>query len=432
MRMKSLLFGVVAFLFLDATIASAQWEPTGFTESVWVLCKAENGNLIVSDDIYPDMGGIYLSQDQGKSWNKADAGDYAYTSHLVKGESVYLGGVECNVAISHNNGETWSNVSFMELLPGVSKEDPIYAMEYHNGRVYAAVLAVGIVYSDDDGNTWNLTDQESLLDEAHPDEGGHWCYNLRSYKGKLYSVGAYGIWEYDEEVDLWSNVDGEWFAGSSCIADDVLYVAYNAPGLPYGIRYTTDFQEWEVMPIPEGVSTSIRFLKYYNGAFFMGNVQDAVFYTLDKGETWIEYRENFPAFSPVPEVNFYGTPMNMAFSGDNIFCGVFDLDVGGVYWAPIPSELVTGVEETEELLQQPAIYPNPANEFVVIQLPEGYKNHGSLVITDVMGRMKYNKSTHNEGGNEIVISTTDWASGVYVYYIAVNKESRVTGKFIVK
>lgn len=432
MKTKTLLFGLVALLCLNATIVRAQWEPTGFTQpSVWVLCQAENGNLIAADDIYPDMGGIYLSKDAGETWEKTSARDYSYTSHLVKDESVYLGGVDCNVAVSHNNGETWSNVNFKELFPGVTENNPIYAMEYHNGRIYAAVLSFGIAYSDDDGITWNLTDRESLLDEDNPDNGGQWCYNLRSFKGKLYNVAAFGIWEYNDVADLWSKVDGRSWGGSSCIADDVFYVVYNASGVPDGIRYTTDFQEWKVMPIPDGASTSIRIMEYYKGAFFMGHVHDAIFYTLDKGETWIEYRENFPAFSPAPGLDLYGVPMNLVFAGDNMFCGVFSSfeNVGGVYRAPVPGE-VTDVKEIQALLQ-PIVFPNPANDFVLLQLPKGQENQGSLMITDAMGRLKYNKTINNEQSNTISVSTKDWASGLYLYTIIIG-ESKASGKFIVK
>lgn len=61
MNKKTLFFAVVALLFSTTSVLKAQWEPTSFTHSTWVLCQAENGNLIAADDIYPDMGGIYLS-----------------------------------------------------------------------------------------------------------------------------------------------------------------------------------------------------------------------------------------------------------------------------------------------------------------------------------------------------------------------------------
>jgi photosystem II stability/assembly factor-like uncharacterized protein len=432
MKTKTLLFGLVALMSFNVSVVRAQWEPTGFTQSsVWVLGQAQNGNLIAADDIYPDRGGIYLSQDAGETWTKTNALDYSYTSHLVKDENVYLGGIESIVAISHNHGETWSNVDFKNLLPEASENTPIYAMEYHNGRIYAAVLSLGIAYSEDNGITWQLTDVESLLDENNPEDGGQWCYNLRSYKGKLYNVGAFGIWEYNEDADLWSNVDETWYGGSTCIAEDVFYVVYNAQGIPDGIRYTTDFQEWEVMPIPDGVSTSFRFMEYHKGAFFLGHVSEAIFYTMDKGETWIEYRENFPGFSPVPGINFYGTPMGLTFAGNNMFCGVFSPDegVGGIYMAPVPDEVTDVIEMPANF--QPRVYPNPANDFVLLQFPKGEKNHGSLIITDITGRVKYNKTIQNEGGNAIAIPTRNWLPGFYLYTITTG-ESKASGKFIVE
>lgn len=415
--------------FNTATL-SAQWQPTGFTQATWVLCKADNGNLIAADDMYPDMGGIYLSQDQGVSWEKSDALDFAYTAQVVKDESIYMGGVQGNVAISHDNGETWSNVNFGNVLPGLTENDPIYAMEYHNGRVYASVFNFGVVYSTDEGVTWTLTDQESLWDVNNPEDGGQWTYNLRSFNGKLYNIGAFGIWEYDEAADLWSQVDDRWYSSNSLVVNDVFYVIYNAVGIPDGIRYTTDFQNWESMPMPTGASTSVRFLEHYRGAFFMGHVNEAILYTLDQGTTWIEYREDFPAFEPVPGLTIYSTPMNLVFDGDSMYCGVFSPreGLGGVFSAPVPEGL--NINEVATSIQ-PILFPNPAKDFVTLQFPKEELYNGALIITDVLGRATYNKSINSGDGNSITVSTENWSSGLYFYNIVLGK-SKTSGKFIVE
>lgn len=93
MKTKTLLFLLISLAFLNPSILTAQWEPTGFTQSTWVLCQAENGNLIAANDIYPDLGGIYLSQDEGISWEQTNAIPYSYTAQVVKDSSIYLGGV---------------------------------------------------------------------------------------------------------------------------------------------------------------------------------------------------------------------------------------------------------------------------------------------------------------------------------------------------
>jgi photosystem II stability/assembly factor-like uncharacterized protein len=433
MKRKALLFVLVAFTCLNVSVLKAQWEPTSFTQSsVWVLCQTENGNLIAANDVYPDMGGIYLSDDAGNEWEKCDVADYSYTSHVVQGAHVYLGGVDCNVAISLDNGQTWTTRSFKELMPGVSPDYSMYAMEIHNGRIYAAVLTFGIAYSDDNGVNWSLTDRESLLDPNDPDAGGQWCYNLRSYNDKLYNIGAYGIYEYDEATDLWAKVDDQPYGASSVVVNDVMYVAYNASGLPSGIRYTTDFQTWEVMPIPDGASTSIRFLDYYNGAFIMGHVEEAILYTMDHGETWIEYRENFPKFSPVPGLDIYGTPMGVVVKDDKIFCGVFSPfdEAKGVCVAPLPEELLTAINQYADLAQ-PVLYPNPAQDLVWLQLPSGTKMQGLVQIMDVTGKIKHKQTILSDGSNKISISTSNWASGVYFYTLKTDDHVS-SGKFIVE
>lgn len=433
MKRKVLLFVLVAFTCLNASVLNAQWEPTSFTQSsVWVLCQTENGNFIAANDLYPEMGGIYLSADEGNSWEKCVVSDHSYTSHLVQGQSVYLGGVDCNIAITHDNGETWANSNFKELLPGVSSDHSIYAMEYHNGRIYAAVLTFGVAYSDNDGVDWYLTDRESLLDVNDPEAGGQWCYNLRSYNDKLYNIGAYGIYEYDEIADLWTKLDDQMYGSSSVVVNDVMYISYNAAGLPSGIRYTTDFQTWEVMPIPDGASTSIRFLEYYNGAFIIGHVEEAIFYTLDHGETWIEYRDNFPKFSPVPGLDIYGVPMGVVMKDDKIFCGVFSgfEEIQGVYWAPLPEELLTTINQYSD----PALtvaYPNPAQDIVWLQLPAGKKMQGLVQIMDITGKIKHEQIILSGDNNKIAISTSNWASGAY-FYILKTDEHVSSGKFIVE
>jgi len=428
---KSILFALLAFLIFNTSILMAQWEATSFGQNSWTLCQAENGNLIAANDIHPGLGGIYLSENEGVTWVETDAGYYEYASHLVRSGSLYLGGNGCNVAISHDNGVTWINSNFDTLFPGVTLQDPMYAIEYHNGKIYASVSQYGVVYTADEGLTWVLTDMNSLMGDTNPDDGGQWCYNLRSYNGKLYNVGAYGIWEYSDVEDLWARVDDRWYAFNSCIAENIFYVVYNAPGIPNGIRYTTDFQNWGAMPLPVGVETTVEFLEYYGGAFFMGHVNDAFFYTMDHGETWIEYRQNFPKFSPAPGVDRWGIPMDLIFSGESMFCGVFSPygGVGGVYRAPVPAEVLSLDEMLERL--HIVVYPNPANDIVSIQFPQGQEIQGVLRITDVMGRVIYNKSWENEGKNLIAISITTWPSGLY-FYTLVCGDSKAVGKFLVK
>src|SRR5690554_6300573 len=390
---KPLFYSLILLLFTSQLI-HAQWEPTAFNQSTWILCQTENGNLLATNDVYPEMGGV-----------------------------------GCNVGVSNDNGITWTISNFSDLFPGAHPEDPIYAIEEHNNRIYASLLSHGIVYSEDQGETWQLTDRESLLDPDNPENGGQWCYNLRSYNGKLYNIGAFGIWEYNETDDIWIEIDSTWYGSDSLIVDDVLYVVYNAAGIPAGIRYTTDFQTWEEMPLPTDVSTAIRTLDYYKGAFFMGHVSDAVFYSQDYGQNWTEYREDFPLFSPVPGVDLYGVPMNFIFSEDTMFVGVFSAfeGVGGVYSAPVPEDILSVNQNSNAL--QVKVYPNPAVDFITIDFPQ--KTQGQLVIRDITGKSILKKSFENNPTNSITIETDTWSSGLYLYSIQ-DKATKTSGRFLIK
>lgn len=337
-----LLMGIFS---LNVNVAlSQQWEPTNFpANSTWVICQTDNGNIIAAQDSYPETNGkLFISKDHAVSWEACNVDGYNYSAYAVEGKSVFMGGLFGNVAISHDNGETWtiSNLS-AAFNTNISEDYPIYAMEYHNGKVYASVLVLGIACSDDMGKTWQMTDRTSLLLDD-PENGGQWCYGLQSFKGKLYNVSAFGIWAYDDGQDEWEMIDDAWYSSGAVVHNDVLYVNYNAYGVPAGIRYTSDGENWTEMPIPENLSTSIRTLSFYGDALFMGHVSDAVLYTLNHGETWNELKDNFPGYSPVPEVTFYDCPMGFVFSDNHIICGVFSTRAEGlgVVKAAIPDNIV--------------------------------------------------------------------------------------------
>src|SRR5690554_4077940 len=194
---KLVLYSLILLLF-TSHLMQAQWEPTAFNQSTWILCQTENGNLLATNDVYPEMGGIYISQDQGITWTDTQVEKSSYTGFSVTNQSVYMGGVGSNVAISHDNGATCTISNHSDLFPGAHTVDPIYAIERHNIKIRGALLSHGIVYSDDQGETWQLTDIDSLLDPDKPENGGLWGYHLRSYSGRLSSIGAFGICEWSE------------------------------------------------------------------------------------------------------------------------------------------------------------------------------------------------------------------------------------------
>lgn len=92
---------------------------------------------------------FFISKDEGSSWSETLAALYGYTAYLVVGETIYMGGTDRTLAISHDNGDSWETSSFWHLFPEADPSEPIYAIEAHNDRIYVSLLTYGIVYLED-------------------------------------------------------------------------------------------------------------------------------------------------------------------------------------------------------------------------------------------------------------------------------------------
>lgn len=400
---------------------SAQWAPTSFPKpSAWDICQTSQGDLIVASSDFYNYQGLYISKDEGETWGECTAANRSYTAHAILGDYIFFGGVDGYIARSADGGNSWDEISIQHLFPEVEfYDDPIYAMVFHNDRLYVSILYWGIAYSDDMGDTWTLTDYESLQDADEPDNGGQWTYSFSSFKGSLYAIGAFGIWQYDESADHWTKVDDLWYCGDSFVLDGALYVIHNAYGLPQGIRYTTDMVNWAIVPMPENISTSIRVVRPYHGALFLGHTSDGIFYTTDMGESWIDFSDGFSGELLGENYFVFDTPMNFAFTDNYVVAPVFTLaeEAIGVYRAPIPDELITnGVLDNLALSNPMVVYPNPFTNLINIAIPEGMVGDLDVQLMDITGRILISQKVAAQSGI-IPLETSSLTKGMYVISI---------------
>jgi hypothetical protein len=75
-----------------------------------------------------------------------------------------------------------------------------------------------------------------------------------------------------------------------------------------------------------------------------------------------------------------------------------------------------------------SIYPNPASNSLTLSIPINLSKKATLLITDVLGNMIYQKSINDS--NEFTINISLWSDGVYFYELKGNKEIKM-GKFVV-
>ncbi len=90
--------------------------------------------------------------------------------------------------------------------------------------------------------------------------------------------------------------------------------------------------------------------------------------------------------------------------------------------------LITGLEPT--LSSQIKVYPNPANEFVTISLPETYQQPVSLKLYDTFGRM-VSQTEIAEGTTLKTLPTTDLSGGLYLLHLNFQTGTVVQKKVLV-
>jgi len=87
--------------------------------------------------------------------------------------------------------------------------------------------------------------------------------------------------------------------------------------------------------------------------------------------------------------------------------------------------------ETENQLSV-SVYPNPASEFVVVNINDDVSFNGKIIINDLSGRVVYKSVINNTGGNvPLKISTNNFVKGMYTITI-VSDEIMDTQKLVIR
>ncbi len=90
-----------------------------------------------------------------------------------------------------------------------------------------------------------------------------------------------------------------------------------------------------------------------------------------------------------------------------------------------------GINETNNNLSVKN-YPNPFENTTNIRYDLGYTDNVVISISDITGKVVYNKDLGKQSGeNKVQINANDWGSGVYFYTLTTSRE-RITNKMIVK
>lgn len=422
---------VLLVALVSAFSARAAWEQIQKLPAAQNVFVAPNGNLISSDFDFDHKGGIWYSQDKGATWTKCDVEDFAYTLMVQAGDYIIASGEGCNLARSKDNGVTWEVLNYGYMLVEYIGEEGVeynvaYAMTYYKNKLFVADFGGGgVIYSEDFGETWTLTDRESLLydtgESKSTAKGGHIIdsnYNLAENNGRLLLFSVYFVYRLNEEDYTWEllRTDSN-FMGVSTKMGDKLICGRAIPNytdqVPF-LEYTTDGgTTWGEVPRPAGViDNNVRVMYSEGDSLFVGLQNGGIYFTDNFGESWSLIVDGYPGGGGV-----YDAPLMMAADEDYLYVAVYKepwvpSDVAGVYRCA-KNDL-----------------PYAAVDKVMADAVVGYVYNNTLYINGVADVTIYTvngvKVCAQEGCESVDLSNL--AAGVYVYEAVVGG-NRLTGKF---
>ncbi len=358
-------FLAALFSFVMSANAQKGWEMIKELPTANAFHIAKNGNFILADFQFDFSGGLYVSNDQGASWFKTAATDYNYNAFCETDEYIFATACCGRVARSNDGGLTWEILSYGRAVADLLGEEEVeytvsYAITEHQGKLFVADFnGGGVVYSEDNGETWKQTDYKTL---SYGDSKGGKAvveniYNLVSYEGNLYAFGVYYVFRYIPETNSWEIIRNDsnfmaisaFYKGKLCLGRSVTNFSVNSDYV-----VTLDAEgNWGAIPRPDTDDNNVRAMHAEGNDLFVAMAETGMYHTCDEGATWTKLEKGYPA----------GTPMQIRSDKDYVYLAVYDTpwamrsDSG--LWRMAKSELtgyVAGVDQVELGQQAEVVY----------------------------------------------------------------------------
>lgn len=441
---KTQLAALVCLLLMVCPMANAEakWELFKQLDATHSVHITKSGVMLLSDYNYDRKGGIYYSTDKGATWTKAGIADYNYNKFFETDEYVFALGYSGRIARSDDEGKTWEILNYTLPLKGLVPDEDLeytacYGMAYHKGKLFIGdFVGGGVLYSEDMGETWNLTDRTSLS-VALPDnpetkadkdnKAVENIYNVVSFNGNLYAFGLYCIYKYVEESNSWQVIryDSN-FMAQATIFKDRLYCGRSTPNetidSPF-LEWTYDGEEWGWSARPEGqVDTNVRTIGHDDNNLYVGLQTRGMYYSVDEGDTWINISEGLPYMNDFV-TDMYISPLQIVTDDEYIYVAMFEhmfsnRKVSGLYrMAKKDLPQGTGIDNLPALRDNGVYVDGNSLRF---------EGNATVTVTDAAG--KEQPVTVQTGRADI----SRLAKGVYVYVITTADGNRLTGKFLKK
>lgn len=426
--MIRLLLSVVclAAMVLPSMAEDAQWEQCLKVPEAYSIFRTSKGTLLVSSWDENGKGGIYRSTDHGDSWEKNRVRYKKWHEFIeVEDSLLFIGGTDCSVARSDDDGETWLILSYKKVIEKYCDEKELPYVEteitYDPDRRRLYVDAQnsngGVIYSDDFGETWTMTNRNGLTINWGDGTGDVMdsVYGMVYFKNRMYVLGLVAMKAYDADRDRWTNVSTKNSCASThTIHKGALYLGHAMmiePG--YLLKYTTDGKTWKTTPEDAGRSESkmsyVRALHSDGDRLYYGYYCNAVRYSNDDAQTWHDLAPLSPGFAFYTSLTSDDKYVYMvAYNYQNPNLGIFRFPKDKLAGSGVDAVATdgTGVRMVDGVIS--AIDDKPMQ----------------ISVFDASGRVADNRTVWS-------YDTAVLAPGIYTYRAVVSGKV-ATGKFMVR
>jgi photosystem II stability/assembly factor-like uncharacterized protein len=391
------------------------WVPTNGPQGgrITSLAVGRNGRIFAAANpwLWMDSGAVFLSTDQGNSWNTilpGCRGRTFYSLAVTRPGVIFAGGRDSSEAVvfrSTDNGGLWTKIVLSATLAGQSLA--VVSLGVHPGNLVFAGL--GSIYLEPDGCLYRSTDEGINWIESGLNRFQVHCLAIDSV-GNIFA--GIDCW-YDVvcKAGLYRSTDdgGTWDPRS-----DVIYVVKSIAITPMGhifagsgsgtFRSTDSGTSWSMIKLnAEGPLVANA-----DGHVFAGIATDKpqVYRTTDDGETWKLVDAGLKS----------GTVTALAVdSSGYVLAGTSD---GLVYRTANPTVTASETDHRSpvsfSLIQN---YPNPFNPSTTIKYELPKASHVNVSVYDMLGHevLVLVNERKAPGSYDVKFDGTGLSSAVYFY-----------------
>lgn len=326
---------VLALAMLAAFSANAKWEQVYSLPTTYAHFITSEGLHLMSDYRDNQDGGIYYSEDNGSTWTKTEVKDSWYSNFYEADGYVFAIGSACRIGRSEDGGRTWDLLNYSKAVSDWVPEKSLdysvcYAITVLDGVLYVGDFSGGgILRSEDYGETWEMTDRESLYIHFQDDSNNYMdnFYHLEAFKGKVYAFGLYSVHAYLPEEKKWEVLPiNSNCMGSVTVMNDIMFCGRAVANYSTDVEYllACDGEQWGAVNRPDTDDNNVRALGNDGNYLFSLHHGGPMYYSDNMGESW-NVADGLPS-------GLY--PLTLAVDEEYVYSGVY---------SPIPSENRSGL-----------------------------------------------------------------------------------------